>query len=383
MEKEMDYYFDYAHMTSSINSALSLADETILELLNSISPLIQGKLTHHLLDPLRTRKLIDQTQQLADKLNLQVVAKEPYDILKCSVTTFATEKSWFALLSLPLVHRSETMNAYQFMNIPWFHNNISVQWQFQEGIVASQSGLYPDIDNVFIPKEDVTKLCERFNNNYLCHARINHNPTCQISLMNNRTEGCSLQVANHKIRYAFGLFNFLFFEQPTRTMVKCPNNTYTYDYHGLINMDHINTCTITTKNFTLLPRSTNAILPSFINKTKQITILNNEWIKVAIKFDEENPISPQESEQPPVIPSWTDFDNITDLLDEDIKIFGSYTILIHSITMFFIITLLSLLMTICIMNFFDYIPERFKTLPIIVESPQPPVDAESMASPEG
>jgi hypothetical protein len=111
--------------------------------------------------------------------------------------------------------------------------------------------------------------------------------------------------------------------------------------------------------------------------------LNNEWIKVAIKFDEENPISPQESEQPPVIPSWTDFDNITDLLDEDIKIFGSYTILIHSITMFFIITLLSLLMTICIMNFFDYIPERFKTLPIIVESPQPPVDAESMASPEG
>ena len=35
------------------------------------------------------------------------------------------------------------------------------------------------------------------------------------------------------------------------------------------------------------------------------------------------------------------------------------------------------------MNFFDYIPERFKTIPAIIESPQPPEDAESIASPEG
>ena len=41
------------------------------------------------------------------------------------------------------------------------------------------------------------------------------------------------------------------------------------------------------------------------------------------------------------------------------------------------------LFTICIMNFFDYIPERFKTIPDIIESPQPPGDAESIASPDG
>jgi hypothetical protein len=34
--------------------------------------LVQGKLTHNLLDPLQARTLIDMTQQLADRHNLQV-----------------------------------------------------------------------------------------------------------------------------------------------------------------------------------------------------------------------------------------------------------------------------------------------------------------------
>jgi hypothetical protein len=53
MQSEMDSYIDKSHMIASINSALSLADGTIMELLTSITPLIQGKLTHNLLDPLQ------------------------------------------------------------------------------------------------------------------------------------------------------------------------------------------------------------------------------------------------------------------------------------------------------------------------------------------
>ena len=111
MRTDMQHNHDQLYMVSSINSALNLADETIKDLLNSITPLVQGKLTHNLLDPLQARTLIDKTQQLADRHNLQVVVDQPVDILKCSVTTFATEDSWFALLSIPLVYRSETMNA--------------------------------------------------------------------------------------------------------------------------------------------------------------------------------------------------------------------------------------------------------------------------------
>ena len=145
-------------MITSINSALNLADETIMELLSSITPSIQGKLTHNLLDPLQAQSLIEETQKLADRYNLQVVVNQPVDILQCSVTTFATELTWYALLSIPLVHRSETMEAFQFINIPWFYQGISVQWDLQPGIVASKSGLYPDIKNVFIPLDDLDKL---------------------------------------------------------------------------------------------------------------------------------------------------------------------------------------------------------------------------------
>ena len=154
-----------------------------MELLNSITPLVQGKLTHNLLDPLQAQSLIDKTQSLADTYGLQVIVDQPVDILKCSVTTFATNSTWYALLSIPLVYRTEAMPAYQFINIPWIYKDYSIQWSFVDGIVALQPGLFPDIKNVFVSMESLDKVCERFNNRFLCHKRINHFPTCQVSLL--------------------------------------------------------------------------------------------------------------------------------------------------------------------------------------------------------
>ena len=99
MQKTMGYYINAAHMIISINSALDFADDTIMELLNSITPLVKGHLTHNLLDPLQAQQIIDKTQQKADKLNLQVIIDQPADILKCSVTTFATNKTWYAFIN--------------------------------------------------------------------------------------------------------------------------------------------------------------------------------------------------------------------------------------------------------------------------------------------
>ena len=83
-----------------------------MEILDSITPLVQERLTHTLLDPLMAQNLINKTQDLADKHNLQAVVNQPVDILKCSVTTFATKHAWYAFLSIPLVHREEAMIAY-------------------------------------------------------------------------------------------------------------------------------------------------------------------------------------------------------------------------------------------------------------------------------
>ena len=94
------------------------------------------------------------------------------------------------------------------------------------GIVALQPGLFPDIKNVFFPMESLDKVCERFNNNFLCHKRINHFPTCQVSLLSNHTRYCSLKIAAPKVRYSFGSFNFLFFQKPTESLVECPEKHF-------------------------------------------------------------------------------------------------------------------------------------------------------------
>ena len=356
MQKTLSYYVSATHMIPSINSALDFADDTIMELLHSITPLVRGHLTHDLLDNLQAQQIIDKTQEKADQLNLQVVIDQPSDILKCSVTTFATDKTWYALISLPLIHRSETMAAYRIMNIPWFYNNRSVQWDLKPGIIATDEELYPDIKNVFIPQEDLENLCERFNKNYLCHKRINHVPTCHIALMNNHTDGCQLKLADHKVRYSFGHLNYLFFQFPTTSMVKCPNKKpFPNTYHGLINMNDIENCKISTKTFTLLPKTSINTLPASTTNATKVTVLDNEWLKVILRFDR-NQQKPRYDDQDP----WSQVRVIP--TNKDVKIFGSYTILIHSIGIFFIVTILLLLLTICIMNFLDYIPEQLRTI---------------------
>ena len=357
MQTTLNYYMKATHMIASINSALDFADDTIMELLHSITPLVKGQLTHNLLDPLQAQEIIDKTQQKANQLNLQVVIDQPADILKCSLTTFATEQTWYALISLPLVDRTETLEAYKIMNIPWFYHNKSIQWDLRRGIIATDGELYPDIKNVFIPQEDLETLCEVFNDNYLCHKRINHKPTCHIALMNNHTEGCALKLADHKVRYSFGPLNYLFFQFPTHTLVKCPDKKpFPIIYHGLVDINDIENCKISTKTFTLLPRTSLTTSPLSTTKPTKVTLVDNEWLKVILQFDINQKETEDEDQDP-----WAQVRIIPDQ-NEDVKLFGSYTILIHSIVLFLIATLLLSLLTICLMNFFDYIPEQLRAI---------------------
>ena len=64
MNEDFKAYVGKLHMVASVNAALDLADKAIMEVLNSITPLVQGKLTHNLLDPLQAQDLIDKTQDM-------------------------------------------------------------------------------------------------------------------------------------------------------------------------------------------------------------------------------------------------------------------------------------------------------------------------------
>ena len=356
MKIDFDDNVDQVHMFASIVSALDLADEAIKELLDSITPLVQGQLTHNLLDPLQAQSLLDKTQTLADKYGLQVIVNQPVDILKCSVTTFATESSWFALLSIPLVYREETMDAYQFINIPWLYKNQSIQWAFKDGIVATQPGLFPKINNVFVPMEDLDKECERFNNNFLCHKRINHFPTCQVSLLYNSTQQCSLRIAAPKIRYSFGSFNFLFFQLPTVSLLDCPDKVLHDKFHGLINFEEISKCTITTDRFTLLPKSPAASeISTLALQTKPVFVIDTEWIKVAVAFDNRKNDELDQKEPNP----WKNIDIISNH-HKEVRLFGSHTVLVHSVAMFLTTIIIIFMLLICVANCLHYQPTFHK-----------------------
>ena len=379
MQHDITHSKDEVHMIASLNSALNLADDTIMELLTSITPLIKGELTHNLLDPLQSQQLIEETQTMADKFNLEVVATRPIDILQCSVTTFATKDTWFAMLSIPLVHKSETMQAFQFLNIPFFHEKTAVQWDIKEGVVARSSGLYPNIKNIFIPSEDLEQLCDKFNDNYLCHKRINHFPTCQISLMHHRTNQCSLKLADHRVRYSYGQFNYWFFQKPMNTLVECPNKEDIYGtYLGLLDLD-VSQCTVTTTAFTLLPKSSSvSSVSSFSNKTSAVTIIDSEWLKVAVKFA--NSKYAKSRAEDPSNP-WYQV-TISSDDDQEVRIFGTHTILVNSIVMFFVCIIVLTLLAICVFNYLDYVPEFLRPPVTDCDSSHLSEDCNSIALPD-
>jgi hypothetical protein len=173
--------------------------------------------------------------------------------------------------------------------------------------------------------DDLDKVCEKFNNNYLCHKRINHFPTCQISLLYNHTTECSLKLADPRVRYSFGSFNFLFFQHPTNSLVECPDDQFHTIYHGLVSFEQISKCNITTTKFTLLPKSPANSVSTMVQRTQPIFVLNNEWIKVTVEFDNK-----KQKKQTAIEPNpWKNNDKLSNQ-DQEIKLFGTHTILVFS-----------------------------------------------------
>jgi nitric oxide reductase large subunit len=52
---------------------------------------------------------------------------------------------------------------------------------------------------------------------------------------------------------------------------------------------------------------------------------------------------------------------------EDIRIFGSHTILVHSILMFLILSFILMLLSICVMNYLHYTPKFLQEQAVPVE----------------
>ena len=110
--------------------------------------------------------------------------------------------------------------------------------------------------------------------------------------------------------------------------------------------------------------------------TLPIFILTNEWIKITIAFDK------AEKKQNAIEPNpWKKLKHLSNQ-KEEVKLFGSHTILVHSIMMFLIVSLLMFLVTICVINFLNYTPGYFKSIPVTFGNSNPSIIAEDTAIPE-
>ena len=119
--------------------------------------------------------------------------------------------------------------------------------------------------------------------------------------------------------------------------------------HGLINFDQISKCKITTDKFTLLPKSPASGVSTLVHQIKPIFVLDSEWIKVKVKFDNRKKDVLNQQEPNP----WQNMDIISNH-EEEVRLFGSHTILVHSVTMFFVVIIVMIMLSICVANCLRY-----------------------------
>ena len=96
-----------------------------------------------------------------------------------------------------------------------------------------------------------------------------------------------------------------------------------------------------------------------------------------MKFDKKSKKEQDKDPNP-----WNRIDIETNSEDDKVELFGSHTILVHSISMFLVVILLLILFAICIMNFMKHMPEPFRSLLAKIGLSQRSVVAESIATPE-
>ena len=102
--------------------------------------------------------------------------------------------------------------------------------------------------------------------------------------------------------------------------------------------------------FTLLPKSPESGQSTLAYQTKPIFVMDSEWLKMTVAFDtKKNRILNQENPNP-----WL---SIISDKNEEVRIFGSYTILVNSIFICIVTIIIIFMLGICLVNCMHYPPK--------------------------
>jgi hypothetical protein len=141
------------------------------------------------------------------------------------------------------------------------------------------------------------------------------------------------------------------------SLLKCPDDQdFNEEFHGLVNFEEISKCEIITDRFTLLPRSpATSEVSTLVHQTKPVFVLESDWLKVVVAFDNRKNDQLLPDEPNP----WQHIDIISNH-EEEVRLFGSHTVLVHSVAMFLSTIIILIMLSICILNCLRYTPTYLK-----------------------
>ena len=100
----------------------------------------------------------------------------------------------------------------------------------------------------------------------------------------------------------------------------------------------------------MLPKSPESEKSTLVYKTKPIFVLDTEWVKVTVAFDQNNRKVTTQNEPNPWLTMNPNQDN-------GVRLFGSHTILVNSIFIFIFTVIIILMLGICLVNCLHYPPQ--------------------------
>ena len=273
MDKTEDV-FSFAFLAAN---AMSAAHRELHSLQAAVTPLSTGHVPSDILDPAMAATAIAAIKELALQKGHLSLVNQPAQLYRSSYTSFKYTDPQGKLdigliISAPIIRPQDRFSAFQFENLPALEASSPYQpiiWnltkEFSTCVVATQQGLYPNVDNVVLTMEEVESSCSPFHGSLLCHASVRPQADfCPVALKFRERDAC--QAVPYTSNFSplwIGSTLILFCAEETMLFRACLNKPpMTSSKKGLIVLPESSSCQTIFGDLAIPPRptTTNTVL---------------------------------------------------------------------------------------------------------------------------
>lgn len=234
---------------------MSLALSVLSECSMALTPLMQGIIPSMALTPAEANVLYLHLQQLAQERGVLLVINKPDQLLKLPVTTYKKDEDFKILLCVSTIVPEHGMPSFNFVNLPFRRNNgDTILWDQPQGLLAVAPSIYPRVEYVFVPKQNINSACTNYPVAFLCQAPVNSFKRCVIDLYFNRTAACSTHTTTMVFPQVIPSPEHLlvYFPERTEMLITCIGEVFEQrlEVAGLVSIEDRPNCLLTSSMMT-------------------------------------------------------------------------------------------------------------------------------------